>query len=172
MGEFPGEGPRILLLGHFDTVWPVGQLARMPLVERDGRLFGPGVFDMKAGIAIGMLALRAVCAGLCGAGLRAGDRPRLRFLLTCDEETGSGTSRALIEDEARQADAVLVLEPSLPGGALKTARKGCGQFVIRATGVAAHAGIEPEKGANAMLELCDQPARDRTLAGQRRPGPR
>ena len=156
VGEFTGEGPRILLIGHFDTVWPVGQLARMPLVERDGRLFGPGIFDMKAGIAIGMLALRAVRAGLCGAGLSAGDRPRLRFLLTSDEETGSGTSRALIEDEARQANAVLVLEPALPGGALKTARKGCGQFVIRATGVAAHAGIEPEMGANAVLELCDR----------------
>jgi glutamate carboxypeptidase len=164
VGEFPGEGPRILLLGHFDTVWPVGQLAEMPLVERDGRLFGPGVFDMKAGIAIGMLALRALHGGSPrGAGLRgpsgvegrAGEKPRVTFLLTSDEETGSVTSRALIEDEARRADAVLVLEPSLPGGALKTARKGCGQFVIRATGVAAHAGIEPEKGANAILELCD-----------------
>ncbi len=157
VAEFDGAGPPVLLLGHFDTVWPVGQIATMPLVERDGRLFGPGVFDMKAGIALGMLALRALREGGGGGSARAaGDPPRVTFLLTSDEETGSGTSRALIEHEARRADAVLVLEPSLPGGALKTSRKGCGQFVIEARGEAAHAGIEPEKGANAVLELCEQ----------------
>jgi glutamate carboxypeptidase len=151
VAEYEGEGPRILLLGHFDTVWPVGQVATMPIVERDGRLFGPGVFDMKAGIAIGMLALRALYGGSDG-----GVRRRVAFLLTSDEETGSETSRALIEEQSRQSDAVFVLEPSLPGGALKTSRKGCGQFVVDVTGTAAHAGIEPEKGANALLELCDR----------------
>jgi glutamate carboxypeptidase len=140
VAEFDGEGPRVLLLGHFDTVWPVGQLAAMPVVERDGRLFGPGVFDMKGGIAIGMLAMRALATprgagrhGLSGVDGRAGDRPHVVFLLTSDEETGSESSRALIELEARQSDAVLVLEPALPGGALKTSRKGCGQFVIEVT---------------------------------------
>jgi glutamate carboxypeptidase len=148
VADFDGEGPRVLLLGHFDTVWPIGQLAAMPLVEREGKLFGPGVFDMKAGIAIGMLAIRALRGGP--------EAPRICFLLTSDEETGSGTSRSIIEQEARHAEAVLVLEPSLPGGVLKTARKGCGQFVLDVSGVAAHAGIEPEKGANAILELCDR----------------
>jgi len=150
VAEFGDRGPRILLLGHFDTVWPVGTLREMPVVERDGRLFGPGVLDMKSGIAIGMLALRALAAAA------AGPMPHVVFLLTADEETGSRTSRALIEEEAQRSEAVLVLEPALPDGALKTARKGCGQFEIAVTGVAAHAGIAPEKGANAILELCDQ----------------
>ncbi len=150
VGEF-GEGDRrILLLGHFDTVWPVGTLSRMPTVERDGRLFGPGILDMKSGIAIGMLALRALAAA------SPGPMPHVVFLLTADEETGSQTSRALVEEEARRSEAVLVLEPALPDGSLKTARKGCGQFDVTVTGVAAHAGIAPEKGANAILELCDQ----------------
>ena len=140
----------ILLLGHYDTVWPVGTLGEMPIVERDGRLFGPGVLDMKSGIAIGMLALRALAAA------SPGPMPHVVFLLTADEETGSRTSRALIEEEAQRSEAVLVLEPALPDGSLKTARKGCGQFDIAVTGVAAHAGIAPEKGANAILELCDQ----------------
>jgi glutamate carboxypeptidase len=160
VADFGGEGARILLLGHFDTVWPMGQLAAMPLVEREGKLFGPGVFDMKAGLAIGMLAVRALRGRpdgpthTAGAGIDAGVKPRIVFLLTSDEETGSEASRAVIEQEAGQAQAVLVLEPSLPGGVLKTARKGCGQFVLEVSGVAAHAGIEPEKGANAILELC------------------
>ena len=150
IAEFGGGGGRILLLGHFDTVWPVGTLLRMPVVERDGRLFGPGVLDMKSGIAIGMLALRALAAA------SPGPTPHVAFLLTADEETGSQTSRALVEEEALRSEAVLVLEPALPDGALKTARKGCGQFEITVTGIAAHAGIAPERGANAILELCDQ----------------
>ncbi|MFN8062056.1 MAG: M20 family metallopeptidase [Vicinamibacterales bacterium] len=145
-----GSGDRqVLLSGHFDTVWPVGQLERMPFELRDGRLHGPGIFDMKAGISIGMLAARAVL-----------DAPppgwRLVVLLTTDEEVGSTTSRALIEDEARRSDAVLVLEPSLPGGVLKTARKGCGEFEMTITGVPAHAGVDPTKGASAILELAHQ----------------
>jgi len=145
------EHPRqILLLGHFDTVWPVGQLDRMPLARIDGRLHGPGVFDMKAGIAIGMLASRAL--------FETGPPPahRLVMLWTSDEEIGSATSRAAIEDEARKSDVVFVLEPSLPGGALKTARKGCGSYELMVRGIAAHAGIEPEKGASAVQELAHQ----------------
>src|SRR5436190_16926263 len=100
----------ILLLGHFDTVWPVGTLDRMPLHERDGRLYGPGIFDMKAGIAASMLAMRALqeCRGAA---------THVVMLWTADEEIGSATSRVLIERNARASSAVPVLEPSLPGGA-------------------------------------------------------
>ena len=104
------ESGRVMLLGHFDTVWPVGQLERMPIREFDGRLHGPGVFDMKAGIAIGMLAVRALAA----AGRL--DTLRVTMLFTADEERGSLSSRALVEEEARRSATVLVLEPSLPGG--------------------------------------------------------
>ena len=156
--EFPstslGAGGRgasqILLLGHFDTVWPVGQLDRMPLTRSGGRLHGPGVFDMKAGIAIAMLATRALLE--TGAPLAH----RIVMLWTTDEEIGSESSRAAIEDEARRSSAVLVLEPSLPGGAVKTSRKGCGSYQVAVRGVAAHAGIEPQKGASAVQELAHQ----------------
>jgi glutamate carboxypeptidase len=161
--EFGCGSSQLLLLGHFDTVWPVGALARMPLARSGGRLTGPGVFDMKAGIAIGMLATRALLE--TGAALSK----RIVMLWTTDEEMGSGTSRAAIEDEARRSDAVLVLEPSLDGGAVKTARKGVGQYVLSVRGVAAHAGIEPEKGANAIHELANQIVRIQKLA-PRSPG--
>ena len=141
----------MLLVGHFDTVWPVGQIARMPIAERDGRLFGPGVLDMKAGLSIGILAARVV------AGLTAeGARPRLSLLATSDEEVGSATSRAAIERLAREHDAVLVLEPALPGGAVKTARKGVGEFEVIAHGVSSHAGANPGAGASAMHEIARQ----------------
>ncbi len=150
LAELGCGASQVLLLGHFDTVWPVGQLERMPLVRSNGRLHGPGVFDMKAGIAIAMLASRALLE--TGAALSR----RIVMLWTSDEEVGSGTSRAAIEDEARRSDAVLVLEPSLPGGVLKTSRKGCGQYEIVVRGVAAHAGIEPQRGASAVQELAHQ----------------
>ena len=145
-----GSGPRqILLLGHFDTVWPVGQLATMPLKREAGRLYGPGVFDMKAGIGLASLATRAVIEqGLDGC--------QIVMLWTTDEEVGSTTSRALIETEAAKSDAVLVFEPSLPGGALKTSRKGVGQFELIARGVSAHAGLDPGKGVSAVRELARQ----------------
>jgi glutamate carboxypeptidase len=140
----------VLILGHYDTVWEVGTLDRRP-VRRDGdRLYGPGVFDMKAGLAIGMLALRAI------AETPSAWPGRVSFLITSDEETGAATSRSVIEDEALRSQAVLVLEPSLPGGALKTSRKGCGEFVLRVSGNPAHAGIEPERGASAISELARQ----------------
>ena len=147
--EFAGGPSRILLLGHFDTVWDVGQIQRMPVREDGGRLYGPGVFDMKASLGIAMLAIEALHH-------QAATAPRVVMLWTTDEEIGSGTSRAAIEYEAQQSDAVLVLEPSLPGGAVKTQRKGCGEFVLRARGRSAHAGIDPRAGASAIVELAHQ----------------
>jgi glutamate carboxypeptidase len=146
----------VLLLGHFDTVWPVGTLERMPLRRDGGRLYGPGTFDMKAGIA---MAIGAVTA------LRETATPHapVTMLWTTDEEIGSGTSRAIIEEHARQAAAVFVLEPALPGGALKTSRKGCGEFELVVHGVAAHAGLDPGKGASAIHELAAQIAIVETL---------
>ena len=146
-----GEGARqLLLLGHFDTVWSVGQLGAMPIREHEGRLHGPGVFDMKGGISIGLQALRALQA--------TGRMPAARvvMLLTTDEETGSAMSRELVETEARRSAAVLVLEPSLPGGALKTSRKGCGEYELIVRGKAAHAGVDPSSGASAIRELARQ----------------
>jgi glutamate carboxypeptidase len=150
LAEFGCGASQILLLGHFDTVWPVGQLDRMPIVHASGRLHGPGVFDMKAGIALAMLATRALVE--TGAPLSR----RVVMLWTSDEETGSRTSRSAVEEEARRSEAVLVLEPALAGGAVKTARKGCGDFDLEVTGVAAHAGLDPGSGASAILELARQ----------------
>lgn len=149
-GEFGSGRTQVLLLGHFDTVWPVGQLARMPLRRDTERLYGPGAFDMKAGIAIGLTAMRA----LSDTNRQAAGR--VVMLWTTDEEVGSATSRALIEAEARQSRAVLVLEPALPGGGVKTARKGVGEFLLRATGIPAHAGLDPTRGASAIHELARQ----------------
>jgi glutamate carboxypeptidase len=140
---------QILLLGHFDTVWPVGTLERMPLREEDGRLHGPGIFDMKSGIAVAMLAIRALDE--VGRVI-----PTVSMLWTADEEIGSTTSRGLIEEAARESRAVLVLEPSLPGGAAKTSRKGVGEFDLLVHGVSAHAGLDAGKGASAVHELARQ----------------
>ena len=147
-------GPRdtkpVLLLGHYDTVYDLGTLKTMPWREKDGRLCGPGVFDMKSGIVQIMYALRAL-QELCGS------LPRpVTVWLVSDEETGSDTSRVLTEKLASQCAAALVCEPSGPGGAVKTARKGVGDFVIRVTGHASHAGLDFEKGQSAILELSHQ----------------
>jgi glutamate carboxypeptidase len=139
-----GGPTRVLLLGHLDTVWPLGTLARWPFEVDGPHATGPGCFDMKAGIVQGLWAV---------AGLP--DRTGVSLLLTSDEELGSPTSRALVEESAVGADAVLVLEPSVDG-ALKTARKGTSNYRLDITGRAAHAGLEPEKGANAGLELARQ----------------
>ena len=136
---------RILLLGHTDTVWPAGEIAKRGFRVEAGRAFGPGVFDMKSGILLAMMALE----------VSGSDKP-VTVLLTSDEEIGSSSSRALIEAEAGRCSAVLVLEPSLPGGRLKTARKGVGRFTIKAIGRAAHAGIDPDKGVNAIEEISRQ----------------
>jgi glutamate carboxypeptidase len=146
-----GEGrPRILLVGHVDTVWPHGQIARMPLVRKDGKLCGPGTLDMKVGVSMGLLATRAVFETARPA------TGTIAMLVTSDEETGSESSRGLIEAEALASDAVLVLEPALAGGPLKTSRKGIGQYQLAVTGVSAHAGVDPGKGVSAIRELARQ----------------
>ena len=138
-----GSGPsRVLVLGHHDTVWPLGSLATHPCTVEAGVLRGPGCFDMKAGLVMAFHAL----AGVDGVTL----------LVTGDEELGSPSSRALIEDEARSVEAALVLEASADGGALKTERKGVSLYDVRAVGRAAHAGLEPEAGVNATIELAHQ----------------
>ena len=150
LAEFGCGDRQVLLLGHHDTVWPTGELARQPARAEQGRLYGPGVYDMKAGLALALLAVRALQDGPDGL------PGRIALLSTSDEETGSASSRAAIEDEAQRSAAVLVLEPALPDGGVKTWRKGCGQYLVRVRGVAAHAGVEPEKGASAVHELARQ----------------
>lgn len=147
-----GDGPGgILLLCHMDTVWDMGTLARMPLRIEGGRLYGPGVFDMKGGIVNALWAL----AALRELGLRP-DR-RITLMITSDEETGSHTSRPLIEAEAVAHEAVFVLEPAQPPrAALKTWRKGVGVYRVQVTGVAAHAGAAHDQGVNAIEELAHQ----------------
>jgi len=154
--RFSGKRPegRILALGHMDTVWPVGTLARMPFRQRGGRLWGPGVLDMKSGIAFFLFAMRALKE------LEMPIRRRVALLLTTDEETGSSASRALVEREARRSTAVLVVEPGAGlDGKLKTARKGGGQYTVTVHGRAAHAGIDFAAGASAIVELAQQVSR-------------
>jgi glutamate carboxypeptidase len=151
----------ILLLGHFDTVWESGTLHSMPCREHRGRLYGPGVYDMKAGIAIALYAVRAVAEN---GGI---DRP-LTFLLNTDEEVHSDHSRELIEATAKKCAAVLVFEPSADKGAVKTARKGVGEFNVKVTGVAAHAGLNFVAGANALVELARQIERISTFTDLKR----
>jgi glutamate carboxypeptidase len=140
--------PLQMLLGHCDTVWPIGTLREMPVHLHEGRLHGPGVYDMKAGLVQTVFALRAVRA--------LGVAPRVDplVLVNSDEEIGSPESSVTIRRLARIADRVFVMEPSLgPSGRLKTARKGGGHFTVRVAGRAAHAGLAPEEGASAILEL-------------------
>jgi glutamate carboxypeptidase len=138
-----GSGPpAAALIGHYDTVWPAGTLARWPFSVGDGRASGPGALDMKAGIVVALHAASIASVAV-------------RILLTADEEVGSPTSRALVEDTARGLPAALVLEPSLRG-ALKLARKGTGTYEVAVEGRAAHAGLEPDKGVNATVELAHQ----------------
>jgi glutamate carboxypeptidase len=151
IARFPGKSSeRILLLGHADTVWPAGEITKRPFKIDSGRAFGPGVFDMKAGIVLMWLAIDALHK-------MYGHLPKsLTVLLVSDEEIGSHSSRPVIESEATACRAVFVLEPSLPGGALKTARKGVGTFTVKAIGKAAHAGIDPGSGVNAIEEISRQ----------------
>lgn len=152
--DFDGTrgGKPILLLGHLDTVYPLGTLATMPCRVADGRLWGPGSFDMKSGIAFMLHAIEA---------LRAWHEDKLprpvTVLLVSDEEVGSETSRRITENLAKKSTAVLVLEPSHgPRGAVKTARKGIGEYVLKVTGKAAHSGLDFEKGQSAIVELAKQ----------------
>src|SRR3984893_165949 len=141
-----GDGAQpIVVLCHHDPVWPEGTLARLPYRIDGDRVTGPGSYDMKAGIVEVAFALEHA-------------RPNRPLVVrsTSDEEMGSASSRALIEETARQALAVLVLEPAASGGAIKTARKGIADFILEVDGRAAHAGVEPEKGISAMQELGHQ----------------
>jgi glutamate carboxypeptidase len=140
--------PRQLLLGHCDTVWPLGTLETMPIRLEQSRLYGPGVYDMKAGLVILLFALEALQVH----DLRPAVLPLV--LVNSDEEIGSFESGRAIQRLARICDRSFVLEPSLgPSGKLKTARKGVGRFTIEVIGQAAHAGLDPEKGVSAILEL-------------------
>jgi glutamate carboxypeptidase len=145
---------QLLILGHYDTVYSTGTLANMPFRIKGSRAYGPGIFDMKAGIVQALFALQAI------QHMNPVLRRRLVFLWTSDEEIGSESSRKLLEREARRSDAVFVLEPSYgPRGLLKTARKGVGEAEIIVEGRASHAGLAPEEGINAIHELAQQLAR-------------
>ena len=142
--------PPALILCHFDTVWPLGTLATMPFRIEGNRAFGPGVYDMKSSLVLVEFALRAI--------REIGVEPSkpITLLFTSDEEIGSPHSRSWIELEARRSHHVLVMEPPLSHGRLKTERKGVGRFDLTVTGRAAHAGVEPEKGVNAIVEIARQ----------------
>jgi len=137
-----GNDPKVLILGHHDTVHPAGTLSRLPFAVRDGIATGPGVFDMKAGIVQAIYAVASL-----------EDSSHVEILLSADEEIGSQASRALIEERAIACGSVLVLEPSADGGALKIGRKGTGTITLSIEGRASHAGLEPEKGINSLVEL-------------------
>jgi glutamate carboxypeptidase len=146
---FPSEEKSILLLGHTDTVHPIGTNEKNPTRIEDGKFYGCGIFDMKANIVLMVEALRFFA--------ETGTKPArpITILLSCDEEVGSKTGKALVIREAASAESCLVFEPSLDGR-VKTGRKGTGMFTLRAHGIPAHAGLEPEKGASAILELSNQ----------------
>jgi glutamate carboxypeptidase len=150
--DFPEQAHTkpVLLLGHFDTVYPIGTLATMPCHVAEGRLYGPGVLDMKSGIAMMIVAIEA---------LRAwhGELPRpVTVFLVSDEEVGSYSSRAITMELAKQSAGVLVLEPAAGRGAVKTARKGVGEYRLHVKGIASHAGLDPGKGHSAIVELARQ----------------
>lgn len=140
-----GGDPRVLILGHHDTVFPLGTLERRPFMVKDGHATGPGVFDMLGGLVQAIHGLAAL-----------EDRSGVEILVTADEEVGSRSSRALIEERALACGAVLVFEGAADSGALKTGRKGCGTFQVSITGRASHAGLEPAAGVNALIEASHQ----------------
>ncbi len=152
-GPAAGAAP-VLILCHYDTVWPAGTATGRPAREEGGLVHGPGVFDMRGGIVAALAAVERAAPV---------ERP-VRILLTPDEETGSTGSRDLIVAAASDAAVVLVTEPPLPGGALKTSRKGWASYRLGVTGRAAHAGLEPEAGAHAIDELVDRLVEVRALA--------
>jgi glutamate carboxypeptidase len=161
-GETSNSQKPILLIGHHDTVWPKGTLARMPFRVNGGRAYGPGVLDMKSGIVLGLAAVRALQA------LGVEPSNSVRLFLNPEEETGSAAFRHEIEREAKGSRAVLVLEPAAAGGALKTSRKGVGEFRLTVQGRSAHAGVNPGAGINAIGELARQVLRIEKLAQPRR----
>jgi len=140
-----GGDPVVLILGHHDTVFPKGSLDHRPFKVADGRVQGPGVFDMLGGLVQAVHGIASLA-----------DRSGVEILVTADEEVGSKASRSLVEERALACGAVLVMEGAAPGGPLKVARKGCGTFRITIEGRAAHAGLEPEAGVNALIEASHQ----------------
>lgn len=146
--DAPGTVHPVMLLGHLDTVWPLGTVALRPVRIEDGRLYGPGCYDMKAGLVVALFALRALHA--------RGLRPPVTIFFTPLEEVDCDPYRALMEAEMMAAAAVLDFEPAWPGGAVKTSRKGSGSFTLHAHGRASHAGADLARGANAILELARQ----------------
>ncbi|MCG5105378.1 M20 family metallopeptidase [Oceanobacillus alkalisoli] len=150
-GEWGSGESQILILGHFDTIWPKGTINKRPFKVENGKAVGPGVFDMKGGIIQGLFALKALKE------LNIPLNKKIVFLFDSDEEIGNPSSRELIEKEAAKSDYVFVLEPGMTEkGSLKTSRKGVGIFNVEATGLPAHAGIDPEKGVSAIHELALQ----------------
>lgn len=139
-----GPNPSILIVGHHDTVFPMGTLASRPFTVADGKATGPGVFDMKSGIVVAVHAVAAL-----------EDSTGIEMLFTSDEEVGSTSSRALIEESALACGTALIFEPAGDGGAVKTARKGMGTFQVVIRGKAAHAGLEPEKGINSLIAAAE-----------------
>jgi glutamate carboxypeptidase len=140
-----GGEPQVLVLGHHDTVFPLGTLARRPFRVADGKATGPGVFDMLGGLVQAIHGLSLL-----------EDRSGIEILVTADEEVGSHSSRALLEELAVRCGAVLVFEGAADGGRLKTSRKGCGTFQVRIAGCASHAGLDPSAGVNALVEAAHQ----------------
>lgn len=145
-----GVEDQLLIVGHIDTVWPIGTLEARPYRTDGERAFGPGIFDMKSGVMLSAYAVRAIRE----LGRRC--RRRTTLLMTCDEETGSHFSREIIEEEGRHSRAALVLEPPIPGGTIKTGRKGVGEFELIIRGRPAHAGNDPRAGISAITEMAHQ----------------
>ena len=146
--DAPATAHPVMLLGHLDTVWPLGTVALRPVRIQEGRLYGPGCYDMKAGLVVALFALRALHAREL--------RPPVTLFFTPLEEVDCEPYRALMETEMRAAAAVLDFEPAWPGGAVKTSRKGSGSFTLHARGRASHAGADLSRGANAIVELARQ----------------
>jgi len=161
--DSPHRAKPVVLLGHYDTVYPLGTLAQMPCRLEKGRLYGPGVYDMKAGIALMMTAVDALRSS-------HGELPRaVTVLLVSDEEVGSESSRVITEILAKKSAEVLVCEPSYgPRGAVKTARKGIGEYLLKVTGKASHSGLDFEKGQSAIVELAAQIGKISTLVDLKR----
>ena len=157
------QGTRILLIGHIDTVFSEGEAERRPfsISQQNGKRIatGPGVLDMKSGVLIGMYGLHLLIDA------QEDSYSSVTFLCNSDEEVGSPNSRPIVQELARQSDAVLVLEPGRAEGTIVSSRKGCGQYRVTVHGLSAHAGVEPEKGRNAILELSYQVQKMQALNG-------
>src|SRR5438445_4799326 len=157
------QGPRILLIGHIDTVFPAGEVERRPFAisQQNGRHIatGPGVLDMKSGVLIGLYGLHILIDA------QQANYQSVTFVCNSDEEIGSPSSRPLIEELARQSDAAIVLEPGRAKATVVSSRRASGQYRVEVRGVSAHAGVEPQRGRNAILELSYQVQKMQALNG-------